>query len=188
MRNTFVVPQGRKEGNKEIPATHYSYRIGRVHASMTVLRNLDGVTYWVLEDPAEIAELVNVNVRKEWESDNRARGKDPSESNWLRSLESRSWRLETLSMEGIRLSQEIMSIKNEETGYDFGVSLQKRKAELRREIEEFGAIIRPVILRGEDRQLMDGYCRVATLRDMGIPRTYAYVGSRAGGTGARPTV
>ncbi len=144
---------------------------------MKVLRNLDGITYCVLEDPAEIAELVDVNVRKEWESDNRTRGKDPNESNWLRSLASRRWRLETVSLQGIKLSQEIMNIKNEETGYDFGSSLGARKAELKREIDEFGAVIRPVILRGEDGQLMDGYCQYATLRDMGIPRVHAYIGS-----------
>lgn len=70
----------------------------------------------MLEDQAEIAELVNVNVRKEWESDNHARGKVPNKSSWLRSLESRRWRLETLSMEGIKQSQEIVSIRNEAMG------------------------------------------------------------------------
>lgn len=144
---------------------------------MKVLRDLDGITYWVLEDPSEIAELVNINTRKEWESDIRVRGKDPSESNWLRSLDSRRWQLDMLSLDGIKLSQEIMSIKNEETGYDFGKSLQERKVELQREIEEFGTVIRPVVVRGEDMQLMDGYCRYATLRGMGVPRVYAYLGS-----------
>jgi hypothetical protein len=43
---------------------------------MKVLRNLDGITHWVPEDPAEMAELVNMNVRREWESWDCPGGKD----------------------------------------------------------------------------------------------------------------
>ncbi len=142
-----------------------------------VLRALDGISYWVLEDPVEIRELVNVSIRKEWESDDRHMGKDPKENQWLRSLASRSWRLETSPMEAVKLNQEIMSFKDDKTGYDFSESLQKRKTKLKREMEEYGAIIRPVILRGEDMQLMDGYCRFTTLSEMRVPRVLAYVGT-----------
>jgi len=141
-----------------------------------VLRNLDGIPYWVLEDHAQIAELVNDYVRKEWESDNRDRGKDPKDSRWIRSLPSRHWRLTTLALKEVKENPEIITIQNKETGYDFAERLETRKADLKREIEQYGAIIRPLILRGEDMQLMDGYCRFYTLRDFGVPRVYAYIG------------
>ena len=143
---------------------------------MRVLRTLDGITYWTLEDPAEIAELVNVHVRKEWESDSMFEGKDPKRSRWLLSLSSRQWRLEVVSMQEIKLSQEIMNYSDKKTGYDFRAHLRERERELREEIEEDGAIIWPVILRHEDRQLVDGYCRYFALKNMDIKSTYAYIG------------
>jgi hypothetical protein len=36
---------------------------------VSVLRGLQGIFYSVIEDPLEIAKLVNNNIRREWESD-----------------------------------------------------------------------------------------------------------------------
>ncbi len=62
-------------------------------------------------------------------------------------------------------------------GYNFPERLSARAAELRRGMELFGAVIWPVIVRAEDSQLMDGNCRYRTLADMGISRSYVYLGS-----------
>ena len=34
---------------------------------LAIIRRLYGITYWVLENAAEISDYVNVNLRKEWE-------------------------------------------------------------------------------------------------------------------------
>jgi hypothetical protein len=141
-----------------------------------VLRRLGGISYWVLEDPLEIAELVNTNVRREWESDI-AEQKDHEEGEWLGSLQKRSWSLEVVELSRIKLSKRIMSYSNQKTGYSFRERLNERMRVLNRDIESLGAIIRPLIIRAEDNQLMDGYCRYHVLSDRSIPRAYAYVGS-----------
>ena len=55
--------------------------------------------------------------------------------------------------------------------------LGQRKEELRRSIESYGAVIWPVVVRAEGYRLADGHCRFTTLKEMGVPRLYAYVGS-----------
>ena len=144
--------------------------------SLTVLRRLDGVSYWVVEDPEELSELLNVNIRKEWESDLVSEGKEPSESEWLRNLSARSWRLKAIDIDSITLNPQLMSYSNPKTGYDFGKRLRERSEELRREIEASGRVIPPVILWSEDNQLMDGHCRYSALKKMGVKSIYAYIG------------
>ena len=48
--------------------------------------------------------------------------------------------------------------------------------QLHKAIEEYGSVIWPVTVRGEDLQLVDGFCRFTTLKEMGITKLYAYVG------------
>lgn len=143
---------------------------------MKVIRNLEGITYWVLEDQAEIAELVNVHIRREWESDI-AEQKDHEGGEWLGTVQARDWSLEVVEMSKIKLSMNIMNYSDEETGYNFRKRLEEREKILRRDLERLGAVIRPLILRGEDMQLMDGYCRYHVLSDKMVTRVFAYVGS-----------
>lgn len=56
--------------------------------------------------------------------------------------------------------------------------LTKRKEELRKALEVYAIVIWPIVVRAEDLRLIDGYCRYATLREMGISKVYAYVGYR----------
>jgi hypothetical protein len=143
---------------------------------MSVLRDLQRITYWVIEDPSEIARLVNSSIRREWESDI-AEQEDHEEGTWLASLSSRKWRLEMIELGRIRLSDKIMNYVNSKTGYNFRSRLEVRKSIMNNDIDKFGAVIRPVVIRAEDNQLMDGYCRYHVLRDRGISQTYAYIGS-----------
>ena len=71
----------------------------------------------------------------------------------------------------------IMNYVNPERGYVFSKSLEKRSAELRHNMEAGAVVLSPLIVRKEDTQLVDGYCRYSTLKAMGVPRTYTYVGS-----------
>ena len=144
---------------------------------MTPLRRLQGITYWVIEDPAEIADFINSNIRKEWEADLRSVGRDPREDPWLQTLYRRKWRLEVVDADRIVGNPGIMNYVDTERGYRFQESLAKRRKELRSVVETYRVVIWPVILRGEDMLLADGYCRLGTLQEIGISQVYAYLGT-----------
>ena len=56
----------------------------------TPIRRLEGVTYWVIEDPESISDFINVEIRKEWETDARFEKRDPEDDPWLRRVRSRT--------------------------------------------------------------------------------------------------
>lgn len=124
----------------------------------------------------EIAELVNTNIRREWESDI-AEQEDHEEGTWLASLPIRRWRLDVLPMKAIRLSERIMNYHNSKTGYSFRQRLGERMKILERDLDRYSAVIRPLVVREEDGQLMDGYCRYHVLLDKKAGKAYAYIGA-----------
>ena len=142
----------------------------------TPLRRLEGISYWVIEDPAAIQDFINTEVRKEWESDVRSLLGDPAGGNWLPTLSKREWSLEVLPIEQLKLNDSIMNFAHATTGYTFADRLAERRRQLRHAIEDYGMVIWPVIMRKEDAQILDGYCRYTTLREMRVSRIYAYVG------------
>jgi hypothetical protein len=143
----------------------------------TPIRRLEGIAYWVIADPEAIHDFINTEVRKEWEADARSEGRDPGEDNWLTTLSRREWSLTVLGTSSIRLDPEIMNYVNRKTGYNFKERVVERSEQLRREIEEFGHVIWPVIVNKEGMLLVDGYCRYVTLESMGVQRIYAYIGT-----------
>jgi hypothetical protein len=146
----------------------------------TPLRRLDGISYWVIEDPDGIRDFINTEVRKEWDLDVRSLPGDPASGDWLPNLPKRKWTLEIAQTDGIRLNEPIMNFVDANTGCNFAEHLAKRRQQLRHAIENYGTVIWPVIIRMEDMQILDGYCRYTTLKEMKIPRTYAYIGSLSG--------
>jgi hypothetical protein len=74
------------------------------------------------------------------------------------------------------LNSDIVNYVDAKTGYVFSESLARRRKELQESIEAYAGIIWPLIVRKEDMQLVDGYCRFETLRNIRVTRTYAYVG------------
>ena len=144
--------------------------------TMTPLRRLEGVSYWVIEDSDEIYNFVNTNIRKEWEADVRSVGEDPLNDPWLRTLSGRKWRLDITDVNRVKLSAKVMSHVDVERGYVFAESLRRRREELRKSIEMYDVVIWPIILREEDFGLVDGYCRCTVLREMDVSRIYAYLG------------
>lgn len=130
----------------------------------------------MIEDPAEIRELVCNNIRKEWESDI-AEQKDHEGGTWLGTIQARNWRLEAVGLGKIKLSVDVMDYVNEETGYSFRTRLEERKRILEREIDRFGAVIRPLVVRAEDMQLMDGYCRYHVFQDRKVKTALVYLGT-----------
>jgi predicted nucleic acid-binding Zn finger protein len=70
-----------------------------------------------------------------------------------------------------------MNYVDSRTGYNFSEHLAKRSRKLQEEIETYSLVICPVIVRGEDWILMDGYCRFSALNAMKIRKIYVYVGT-----------
>ena len=140
---------------------------------MTTLRKLDGISYWVIEDPDEIHEFMNTQIRKEWTQDAKDEDRDPQDDAWLQALAKRKWRLEILELGDIKPNPyEFIPV----TGYNFEERLAKRGQRLREAVQTYGSVIWPVVIRGEDMQLVDGYCRFTTLEALNVLRIYAYVG------------
>lgn len=143
----------------------------------TPVRRLNGITYWVMEDPEAIRDFINDELRKEWEEDARSEHRDPNEDTWLLTLSKRLWNLRTVNIDQINLDPQIMNYRDAEKGYVFQVSLAKRSQELKEAVERFAVVIWPLIVKKEGFMFVDGYCRYTTLKALKIPRTYAYVGS-----------
>ena len=143
----------------------------------TPIRRLEEVTYWVIENPEAIHDFINIEVRKEWETDARSEHRDPKDDPWLTTLARRKWHLETMDITRIKLDPDIMNYVDPERGFASSKSLEKRSAELRHNIEAGGVVLSPLIIRKEDYQLVDGYCRYTALKAMRVSRTYTYTGS-----------
>jgi len=143
----------------------------------TPIRRLDGISYWVIEDPDGIYDFINTELRREWEEDARSEGRDPKEDAWLKALPKRRWTLEKTRIDLIGLDPRIMNYVDVERGYVFQESLTKRSQELKETIEKFASVIWPVIAKKEDFMLVDGYCRYTALKALHVSKTYAYVGS-----------
>lgn len=143
----------------------------------TPLQRLEGITYWVIEDPDGIYDFINTQVRKEWEEDVRREGRETKVDVWLATLPKRRWQLEKVQTEHVKLDQNIMNFLDSQRGYSVAENLAKRIRELHGAIQSFGIVIWPIIIRKESMQIVDGYCRYSVLKEMGIRNLYAYVGS-----------
>lgn len=141
----------------------------------TPIRRLEGISYWVIEDPEGIYDFINTEIWKEWEADARSEG--PHQDLWLKMLSKRKWSLKIADVDRIKLNPEIMNYVDSKSGYNFAESLAKRCEDLQCEIETFGVVIWPLVVRKEELVLVDGYRRYTTLRAMNVGRTYVYLGA-----------
>ena len=139
----------------------------------TPIRRLDGITYWVIADACDIYDFMNTQLRQEWVGDAKDEGRQPKDDTWLQELPKRKWLLEILGLDSIKPNPYEFIPR---TGHNFEGRLAQRSTELRSAIEKYGSIIWPLTVRGEDMQLVDGYCRHRTLKNMTVTRVYAYVG------------
>jgi hypothetical protein len=139
----------------------------------TPIRRLDGITYWVIDDASDIYDFMNTQLRLEWIGDAKDEGRQHEDDAWLQELSKRKWRLEILELNSIKPNPYEFIPRS---GYDFEERLAQRSKELRKAIEGYGSLIWPLTVRGEDMQLVDGYCRYTTLKAIKVTRVYAYVG------------
>jgi len=130
----------------------------------------------VIEDADAIHDFINTEIRKEWAEDAKSEHRDPEDDQWLKTLLKRKWSLAIIELERIKLNTEIMNYADRKQGYVFQESLAQRQHELQEVIQSFGVVIWPLVIRGEGMRLVDGYCRYATLKAMGVSRVYVYVG------------
>ncbi len=140
------------------------------------LRRLQGITYWVIENPEDIYDFINTNVRVEWEADVEFAGGIPRKDPWLQTLSNRVWRLGIVETSLVKPDPRTMNYTDPKKGYSFAESLARRAKELRRTIETYGTVIWPIVLGGEEMKLADGYCRFAALTEMDVSQTLAYIG------------
>jgi len=160
-----IIVRGESSGQPSLKAKE------RGGPTLRTLRRVQGIAYWVLNDPKEIRRFINSNIRQEWERDNIDDGVDSKTDDWLLSLPRRVWRLRTLGVAKISLDPSMMAREG------FVKHLNVRSDEMRRSISEYHRfVLWPLVLRGEDYRLKDGYCRYTTLKRMGIVRVLAYVG------------
>ena len=103
---------------------------------------------------------------------------DPAGGAWLATLSKRNSPMEILKIDDISLDEEMMRYVDRKTGYNFRGTTCPKKAGPSEGPPGFrGRVIWPIIVRDEDMHVLDGYCRFTTLKEMGIQRVYAYVGS-----------
>ena len=81
--------------------------------------------------------------------------------------------LEIIRLEEVRLRQELINYRSDT--YDFMASLRKR-ADERRESFLRGVSIEPLVVNGDNMELMDGYTRYVVLKEYRQESIYAYVG------------
>jgi hypothetical protein len=144
----------------------------------TPIRRLDGITYWVIEDPAGIYDFINNEIRKELEEDARSEGREPEKDQRLKTIAKCKWRLDIIEIEQIKLNPKITNYVDLAREYKFSESLIKRSQELKEAIERYAVVIWPIIVTSDDFMLIDGYCRYTTLKMMNVKRIYGYIGMR----------
>ena len=145
--------------------------------NLTTVRRLGSIEYRVFEDSDDIHDLINTEVRRELEADLESMGWDLRDDALLNSLPKRKWRLEVVNINDVRLNPLILNSSDVKTGRKFAERLKERRSELRRALEARRAVIWPIVLLREENLLVDGYCRHSTLQEMGLPETYAYIGT-----------
>ena len=78
--------------------------------------------------------------------------------------------MQVIGIDSVRLNHETMAREA------FTTRLEERSDELRRVLSEYCVVIWPLVIRGEDFEMKDGYCRYTTLRKMGVRKALAYIG------------
>jgi hypothetical protein len=124
------------------------------------VRHFEGVTYRLLRAD-EVREFVLGVANAEWEPrDFEAYGDDLLHSDW---------ELREIELEQIKPNEILLA------SFDFQEDLKPRIAEIKMLLQDSQAIP-PLILRGSDFLIFDGYARYQALKDQGIRKCLAYVG------------
>ena len=125
---------------------------------------LAGINYDVLANTDAIERYVLVVAAEEW---------DPEDFEEFRvDLFGQSWTLEQIDVERIRPQQALLDSP------EFQADVQSRIA-AQRALHAIGGAVPPLILRGSDLLIFDGYARWHYFRERRIAHYLAYVGRPA---------
>jgi len=125
-------------------------------------RVVGGVRYGLIES-SMVREHILSMADKEWDPEDFVRsGKD---------LRNATWRLEKVRVQSVRMRAELIRSRG------FQDDLRPRIGRVLKMIQA-GRSIPPLVLRGEDLRIFDGYARLHALRQLGVAECLAYVGHR----------
>jgi len=133
---------------------------------------LGDFTYNILPE-LKIKTFLMEYLKREWEIDHAEFPDQHWTLEWLDLLTRMKFTLETIRLEEVRLRQELMSYRNDT--YDFIVSLRERVDE-REESFLRGISLEPLVVNGDNMELMDGYTRYMVLKKYEQKNVYAYLG------------
>ena len=123
--------------------------------------DVQGIRYRVVKEP-EIKNYLFETLRAEWEE------KEFNEE-WYPEMGKWNWSMEELAISGIRLWKPLM----EDPTF---ISDLERRTRIVRELISQDEPIEPVVVRGRDMVIYDGYARLHALKQLGKSRILAYVG------------
>jgi hypothetical protein len=127
------------------------------------VRDFEGVSYRLLRGD-KVREFVLGIANAEWEPDDfETYGDD---------LLCSVWELREVELEQIKPNEKLLAFSQ------FQEDLKPRIAEIKTLLQNSQAI-RPLILRGSDLLIFDGYARYQALKGRGIGKCLAYVGKRS---------
>lgn len=128
-----------------------------------VLQMVDDISYALIEK-SKILPYILAIANKEWEPNDFIKyGDDLNISQWI---------LKIVSISEIKEQPHLMESQT------FQEDLEKRIM-IQRNLFAKQKPLTPIILRGSDYLLFDGYARVHFLQELGIKRVLAYVGYRS---------
>lgn len=133
-------------------------------------RKLGDFTYNVLSDSAQIKTYLEKWIIREWQLDHEESPEEHWTVTWMEWLPRMDFVLQVIQLEDIRPNPDLMSVEA------FQSSLEER-ADEREESMLRGVSIEPLLVNGENFELMDGYTRYTVLKRHRQTVAYAYVGS-----------
>jgi hypothetical protein len=132
-------------------------------------RKLGDFTYHVLANPDEIKAYLMKWIMSEWEFDHNEAPQEHWTVEWMSILPKMEFALEIIKLDSIHPNADLWSVE------DFHRGLKER-ADEREESILRGISIEPLLLNGNDLELMDGYTRYTVLKRYNQKEVFAYLG------------
>jgi hypothetical protein len=136
---------------------------------------LEDFTYHILQKEEDITPFIKKWLKPEWEKDHQEHPDQPWTIEWLEILESGEFKLETIDLKKIKPRKDLMDYVKD--GYSFMKELKERSTD-REESMLRGSSIEPLIVKGSNMELMDGYTRYMVLKKHNQKKVYAYVAEK----------
>ena len=142
---------------------------------MFVYKKLEKFTYHLIKNGVEIKKYLNKWLVKEWKQDIQEFPDQPWSREWLNLISLMEFRLVKIPINGIKQRQDLMEYRSE--SYNFTEHLLERVKEMEESILQ-GSSISPLVVNGENMELMDGYTRYTVLKNHEMRFVYVYLGKK----------